>query len=89
MTDTIESICYEYAENSLFSKDSSACGAPLKIIVYIQYKYIAELSKFLSNYGYEISNQKNTGKHFGIIHFTLKNLSALDCFNDNNNQGEI
>ena len=44
MTDTIESICYEYAEDSLFSKDSSACGAPLKIIVYIQYKYIAELS---------------------------------------------
>lgn len=89
MTETIENICYEYAENSLFSKDNSTCGAPVKIIVYIQYKYIAELSKFLSNYGYEISNQKNTGKHFGIIHFSLKNLSALDCFNDNNNQREI
>lgn len=88
MTETIENICYEYAENSLFSKDSSIFGTPLKIIVYLQYKYIGELTKFLSNYGYEISSQKNTGKHFGIVRFELKNLSALDCFFDNNQTGE-
>lgn len=89
MTDTIENICYEYAENSLFSKDVSLFGAPKKIIVYLQYIYIAELSKFLSNYGYEISSQKNIGKHFGLIRFELKNLSSLDCFLDNNQKGEI
>ena len=88
MTDTIESICYEYAENSLFSKEVTIFGAPVKIIVYLQYKYIAELSKFLSNYGYEISSQRNTGKHFGLVRFELTNLSALDCFFDNK-RGEI
>ena len=88
MTDTIESICYEYAENSLFSKEVSIFGAPVKIIVYLQYKYIAELSKFLSNYGYEISSQRNTGKHFGLVRFELTNLRALDCFFDNK-KGEI
>jgi hypothetical protein len=88
MTGTIENICYEYAETSLFSREVSIFGTPVKIIVYLQYKYIAELSKFLSNYGYEISSQKNTGKHFGLVRFELKNLSALDCFFDNK-RGEI
>jgi hypothetical protein len=88
MTDTIENICYEYAENSLFSKELSLLGAPKKIIVYLQYIYIAELSKFLSNYGYEISSQRNMGKHFGLIRFELKNLSSLDYFFDNNKSGE-
>jgi len=89
MTDTIENICYEYAENSLFSKDVTVFGAPIKIIVYLQYKYIGELSRFLCNYGYEISSQKNTGKHFGIVRFELTNVSALDCFFDNNKRGGI
>ena len=85
MTDTIKRY-YEYAEDSL--SNSSACGTP-KGIVYIQYKYVTRLSKFLSNYDMKFPVKKNTGNHFRIIHFTLKNLSALDCFNDNNNQGKF
>lgn len=88
MTHSIESICHEYAEDSLFSQDVSECGAPLKIIVHIKYEYIAELSRFLSNYGYEYSSNKKSGKYFTLVHFELLNKKIIDC-NNQNRRGEI
>ena len=88
MTDSIEAICHEYAEDALFSQDVSECGAPLKIIVHIKYEYISELTKFLSNYGYEYSSNKKSGKYFTLVHFQLLNKKIIDC-NNQDRLGEI
>ncbi len=81
MTNSIEAICSEYAEGSLFSQEVSHCGFPVKIIVHIRYEYIQELSKFLSNYGYEYSTNKQSGKYYTLVHFCLVRKSLIDCPN--------
>jgi len=87
MTHSIEAICHEYCEDSLFSQEVSHCGYPLKIIVYIKYEYIAELTKFLSNHGYGHSSNKRSGQYFTLVHFELLNQNIIDC-NNNDQIGE-
>ena len=78
MTSTIESICYEYSEDCLFSRELSFSGAPVMIICYVEYKYIGELSGFLRNHKYSISSRKNMGKYFSLIRFELTGINSID-----------
>lgn len=71
MNTTIENICYEYADDVLFSQDIDRHGNPQKIILYIQEKYLIDLSRFLKNYNYFISQNKVMGKHFVLITFCI------------------
>ncbi len=77
MTDTIESICYEFSEDCLFSQELSQKGSPVMLICYLQHKYIAELARFLSNHNYEICSQKPMGKHFSLIRFELIHINSI------------
>ena len=72
MTNTVESICYEYSEDVLFSQDISEKGDPVKIICYINSIYLGELSMFLHNHGYGLASVKKFGKHFILVRFILK-----------------
>lgn len=87
MTHSVEAICHEFAEDSLFSQEVSYCGAPLKIIVHIRYEYIAELTKFLSKHGYVYSSNKKSGKYFTLVHFEL--LNKIIDLNNNDQLGEV
>ena len=78
MTKTIENVCYEYSDDVLFSKDVHFCGAPVLIIIYLQSRYLQELSTFLKNYGYRLAGRKNQGRHFSLVKFELINLSYYD-----------
>jgi hypothetical protein len=78
MTKTIENVCYEYSDDVLFSQDIHFCGAPVLIIIYLQSRYLQELSGFLKNYGYRLAGRKNQGRHFSLVKFELINLSHYD-----------
>ena len=69
MSNTVENICYEYSEDVLFSLDISISGNPVKIICYINSKYLCELSKFLHNYHYELESIKKFGKNYILVRF--------------------
>lgn len=77
---TIENICYEYCEDVMFSIDISSTGKPIKIIAYLKYEYIPELSKILSNHGYNYRN-KRSGKYYTLIHFEYLNKEVIDTNN--------
>lgn len=83
---TVENICYEYTEDVIFSQDVSFDGSPILIIADIESKYVKELSGFLSNHGYKISQRKTIDKTFSLIKFELVNLSKYDKFFENNNK---
>ena len=87
MTHAIENICYEYTDDALFSQEESFEGFPVSIILYLQHKYVKELSSFLKNNGYGLASRKNTGKHFCMLRFELINLSYYDQ-PDNKESGE-
>lgn len=78
MTETIESICYEYAMDVLFSQEVTFDGAPALIIIYIECRYLQELSVFLKNHGYKMSSRKNKGQNYSLVKFELINLSYYD-----------
>lgn len=78
MTHAVENICYEYTDDALFSQEESFSGFPVSIILYLQHKYVKELSYFLKNNGYHLASRKNTGKHFCMVKFELINLSHYD-----------
>jgi hypothetical protein len=78
MTETIESICYEYAMDVLFSKEVTFDGAPALIIIYIESRYLQELSGFLKNYGYKMSSRQNKCQNYSLVKFELINLSHYD-----------
>ena len=78
MTHAVENICYEYTDDALFSQEESFSGFPVSIILYLQHKYVKELSYFLKNNGYNLASRKNTGKHFCMVKFELINLSHYD-----------
>lgn len=69
MNTTIENICYEYADDVMFSQDVDETGNPKKVILYIQEKYLIDLSRFLSNHNYSITHRKVMGRHFVLITF--------------------
>jgi hypothetical protein len=69
MNTTIDNICYEYADDVMFSQDIDDKGNPLKIIIYVQDKYLVDLSRFLKNYNYSITHKKVMGRHFVLITF--------------------
>lgn len=69
MNTTIENICYEYADDVMFSQDINNSGNPKKIILYIQEKYLTDLSRFLKNHNYSATHRKVMGKHFVLITF--------------------
>lgn len=78
MTETIENICYEYAMDVLFSQEVTFDGAPALIIIYIESRYLQELSIFLKNYGYKLSSRRNKGQNYSLVKFELINLSYYD-----------
>jgi|TARA_R110000765_G_scaffold361858_1_gene452097 hypothetical protein len=78
MTETIENICYEYARDVLFSQEVTFDGVPALIIIYIEVRYLKELSGFLENYGYKLSSRKNEGANYSLVKFELINLSHYD-----------
>jgi hypothetical protein len=78
MTETIENICYEYARDVLFSQEVTFDGVPALIIIYIQVKYLQELSGFLKNHGYKLSSRQNKGECYSLVKFELINLSHYD-----------
>lgn len=78
MTNNIENICYEFADDCLFSQSVDADGFPHKIIMYMQSNYLMELYKFLAKYGYERTYIKKTGKHFSMVHFHLLHTISPD-----------
>lgn len=78
MTDTIESICYEYSEDCLFSQQLAFSGAPVMLICYVERKYITELSRFLSNHKYEVASEKKMGKYFCLVRFELTSINSID-----------
>tara|TARA_B110000305_G_C19325774_1_gene581310 strand:+ start:155 stop:403 length:249 start_codon:yes stop_codon:yes gene_type:complete len=69
MKTTIENICYEYADDVLVSQDLNKSGNPKKVIVYVQEKFLNELSKFLNNHDYQSTQKRIMGKHFVLITF--------------------
>ena len=71
MDTTILNICYEFAEDVMFSQDVSKNGLPQKIIIYVEKKYLKEVSKFLTNYDYDISSTKEMGRYFVLVNFSL------------------
>ena len=71
MITTVEHICYEYSEDVLFSQDVTLDGNPVKIICYINSKYLGELSQFLHNYKYSLDSIKKFGKHFILVRFII------------------
>lgn len=83
---TVENICYEYSEDVIFSQDVSFNGSPVLIIADIESKYVKELSKFLSNHDYKISQRKKINEKFSLIRFELINLSKYDKFFKNNRE---
>ena len=59
MTNTVESICYEYSEDVLFSQDISDKGDPVKIICYIN-------SHTICNYHTEKAKDRNYNFWYGV-----------------------
>ncbi len=76
MTTAVESICYEYSEDVLFSQDVCSDGNPVMIICYINSKYLCELSRFLHNYGYSLKSIKKFGKAFILVRFIVPSESC-------------
>jgi hypothetical protein len=70
---TIENICYEYADDVLFSQENSSNGCPNTIIVYLKKEYISELSCFLNNYNYNLVKINSFGVYFSLVRFSLQN----------------
>ena len=77
MNNTIENICYEYADDVLFSQDTNSVGYPKKIIIYLQEKFLIELSRFLKNYNYKVTQKKVMGRHFALITFCMTEQGAM------------
>ena len=71
MSISVEHICYEYSEDVLFSQEVSPDGNPVKIICYINSKYLGELSQFLHNYKYSLESIKKFGKYFILVRFVI------------------
>jgi len=83
---TVENICYEYAEVVIFSQDVSFNGDPVLIIADVESKYVKELSKFLSNHNYKVSQRKKINEKFSLIRFELVHSSKYDKFFKNKNK---
>ena len=75
MSNTVESICEEYSEDVLYSQDITLSGNPVKIICYINSKYLGELSKFLHNHKYKLESIKKFGKSYILVRFLIRSNS--------------
>lgn len=75
MSNTVENICYEYSEGVLFSQDVCPDGNPVKIICYINSKFLGELSQFLHNHNYKLESIKKFGKYYILVRFLIRSYN--------------
>ena len=78
MTHNIENICFEYADDCMFSYAIDSDGLPIKIIIHVGNKFLPELGKFLNNQGYGNPKIKKAGKFYSTVHFELTKFITLD-----------
>ena len=90
MSNTVENICHEYSEDALFSQEITPSGNPVKIICYINSKYLGELSKFLHNHSYKLESIKKFGKNYILVRFLIRsNGNEERIKKDTNTEREI